>query len=256
MSTISLDWAESGQVAVVTINNSGRRNALTYGMFRELADVWEDLDQGPARCVIVTGRQEGGAFCSGADLSQNVLNRPDDIDTLIDRALLKTTHFSKPLIAAINGHAVAGGLELVLSTDLRAVVYGARLGLPEAKRAVFPSGGGALKLHTQIGRSAAMDLLLTGRLVEAREAVSLGLVNVALPPDQMFDWCMEKARAIAANSPITTQAIKTFVTHSEAMATASLLKLEQQLVDQIRSSADAAEGRAAFVEKRMPVWSD
>ena len=186
MGDIRLNWAESGRVAVVTIDNPRRRNALTYAMFRDLAETWAELDRGRARCVVVTGTA-CGAFCSGADLSQNVADRPGNIDALIDAALLKTVPFRKPLIAAVNGHAVAGGLELVLSADLRAVAQGARLGLPEVSRAVFPSGGGALKLRAQIGRAAAMDLLLTGRLIEAGEALRMGLVNTVLPGGDVLD---------------------------------------------------------------------
>ncbi len=255
MASVTLDWTDQGQIGIVIIDNPRRRNALSYGMFRELAEVWAEIGRGPARCIVVTGAA-GDAFCSGADLSQDVADRPDDIDVLIDRALMKVTGIAKPLIAAVNGHAVAGGLELMLSCDLRAVALGARLGLPEAARAVFPSGGGALKLVRQIGRAAAMDLLLTGRLIDAEEALRIGLVNVVLPAEGVLDWCMAKARQIAANSPVATQAIKQLVVHAEAEDAGRSLALEQTLVTRVRGSRDAAEGRAAFMAKRAPVWRD
>jgi enoyl-CoA hydratase/carnithine racemase len=254
LASIWLDWPDSA-VALVTIDQQERMNALTYDMFRALATLWPELQASPARAVVVTGAGNR-AFCSGADLRQDVGTRPDEIDRLIDLALLKTTIFTKPLIAAVNGHAAGGGLELVLSADVRAVADRARLAFPEVMRAIFPSGGAALKLVAQIGYPAAMDLLLTGRTFGAEEAVATGLVNAAMPQAQVLPWCLERARRIAGNSPVAVQAVKRFAAEAVAESSCSLLPLEADLVRSVRASRDAAEGRAAFAEKRQPVWEN
>ncbi len=252
MANIRVDWPET-YIARVTISNLEHRNALTYGMMRRLGEIWDELRSSQARCVVVVGDGDE-AFCSGADLKQDVRTRPPNIDAMIDAAFLKTQPFNKPLIAAINGHAVAGGLELVMSADIRAVSSEARLGLPEVCRGIFPSGGGAMKLTSQIGYAAAMDLLLSGHLIGADEALRVGLVNVVLPRAEVYHWCLERARLISANSPMVVGAVKEYVAQAVTQRSESLGDLEADLVRRIRSSPDAAEGRRAFTEKRSPKW--
>ena len=163
-------------IAIVTIANEARRNAMTRAMMADLAELWDRLDQDDdCRVVVLTGAGDKG-FCSGADLAGDLSASPEAA-RVINRALLKDTPFSKPIVAAVNGDCVAGGVELLLSTDIRAAVPEARFGLPEVRWSIYPFGGATVKLAQQIGHVHAMDLLLTGRLVDAAFAERVGLVK-------------------------------------------------------------------------------
>ena len=150
----------------------------------------------------------------------------------------------------MNGVCAGGGIELLLSTDIRASVPDARFGLPEVKWAIYPFGGATVKLTQQIGYVHAMDLLLTGRMIEAGDAARLGLINEIVPAADLMPWALAKAEAIAANSPAAVQAVKQQISATTADFTQSREALEQQLGDKVRASADFAEGIAAFRAKR------
>src|SRR6266545_4162275 len=160
--------AHSPHVVIVTIDNQARLNAMSRQMMTNLARLWDELERGTCRCVVLTGAGE----------------------------------------RAVNGDCVGGGLELLLSTDIRAAVPHARFGLPEVRWSIYPFGGATLKLVRQIGYVHAMDLLLTGKLVDAAEAARLGLVNCVVPAEGLMAWALETAEAIAANSPTAVQAVK------------------------------------------------
>src|SRR5690242_21493634 len=193
-------------IVVVTIANEPRRNAMTRAMMADLAALWDRLD-GDAECrgVVLTGAGDK-AFSSGADLGGDLGASPELART-VNRALLKDTPFSKPMVAAVNGDCVGGGLELLLSTDIRAAVPEARFGLPEIRWSIYPFGGATVKLTHQIGHVHAMDLLLTGRLVDAAFAARVGLVNQVIARELLMPWAFETAALIAANSPSAVQAV-------------------------------------------------
>jgi enoyl-CoA hydratase/carnithine racemase len=238
-------------IAVVTIANEPRRNAMTRAMLADLAALWDRLDgDDECRCVILTGAGDK-AFSSGADLAGD-LSASRETAQIVNRALLKDTPFSKPIVAAVNGDCVAGGLELLLSTDMRAAAQEVRFGLPEVRWSIYPFGGATVKLIQQIGHVHAMDLLLTGRLVEAGFAARIGLVNAVVPRDRLMPWAFETAAAIAANSPVAVQAVRTQISTAIAEFAKSREALEQQLGDRVRASAQFAEGIAAFRAKRTP----
>src|SRR6476646_1681758 len=181
-------------VVIVTIDNQPRRNAMTRSMLADLAALWDRLDADPdCRCVVLTGAGDR-AFSSGADLGGDLSASPE-LARIVNRALLKNTPFSKPIVAAVNGDCVAGGVELLLSTDIRAAVPEARFGLPEVKWSIYPFGGAAVKLTHQIGHVHAMDLLLTGRLVDAAFAARIGLVNRVIERDRLMEWATPNAAA-------------------------------------------------------------
>src|SRR6266436_2319151 len=199
-------------IAIVTIANEPRRNAMTRAMLADLAELWDRLDQDEdCRVVVLTGAGEK-AFSSGADLAGDLTASPETA-AIVSRALLKNTPFSKPIIAAVNGDCVAGGVELLLSTDIRAATPEARFGLPEVRWSIYPFGGATVKLVQQIGYVHAMDILLT-------------------------------AKAIAANSPTAVQAVKRQISATAAEHTLSREALEQELGDRVRASADFKEGVA------------
>ena len=239
---------------IVTIANEPRRNAMTRAMMADLAQLWDRLDHDEdCRCVVLTGAGDKG-FCSGADLGGDLSASPE-AERVINRALLKDTPFSKPIVAAVNGDCVAGGLELLLSTDIRAAVPDARFGLPEVKWSIYPFGGATVKLAQQIGHVHAMDLLLTGRLVDAAFAARVGLVNRVVGREELMPWAIETAAAIAANSPSAVQAVRTQISAGIADYAKSREAQEQRLGERVRASRHFAEGVAAFREKRRPDYS-
>ena len=238
-------------LAVVTIANEPKRNAMSRAMMTDLAALWDRLETDrECRCIVLTGAGDR-AFSSGADLAGDLSAAPETAAT-VNRALLKDRPFAKPIVAAVNGDCVAGGLELLLSTDIRAAAPDARFGLPEVRWSIYPFGGATLKLVQQIGHVHAMDLLLTGRLVDAAFAERVGLVNAVVARERLMSWALDTARTIAANSPSAVQAVRTQISSAIADHARSREALEQQLGDRVRASPHFAEGVAAFRDKRRP----
>lgn len=238
-------------VAMVTIDNQPRLNAMTRDMMRELGAVWDELEADTTRCIIVTGAGERG-FCVGADLSGD-LTASEEMATIVNHSLLKCDSYSKPIISAVNGDCIGGGLELLLSTDIRGCVASARFGLPEVKWSVYPFGGATLKLVEQIGYIHAMDLLLTGELIDAKRSVELDIINKIFEShDELIVWALKKARTIARNGPKAVQAVKKQVSDTISAHVQSRELLEQRLGEEVRASDDFKEGVAAFLEKRKP----
>jgi enoyl-CoA hydratase/carnithine racemase len=239
-------------IALITIDNQPRLNAMTREMMADLGRIWDELQADETRCIILTGAGVR-AFNVGADISGD-LTATEELAVIINHALLKTDTYAKPIIAAINGDCVGGGVELMLSTDIRAAVPTARFGLPEVKWSIYPFGGATVKLIQQIGQVHAMDLLLTGRLISAEAAAALGLINEVVPADGLLDWALAKAEAIAANSPSAVQAVKTQISATIAANALAREPLDQELGNKVRAGPDFAEGVAAFLAKRKAVY--
>jgi enoyl-CoA hydratase/carnithine racemase len=240
-------------IVIVTIDNQPRRNAMTRQMMAELAALWDTFERASYRCIILTGAGER-AFCAGADISGD-LSADAEAAKVVNHALLKHHPFSKPIIAAINGDCIGGGVELLLSTDIRATVPHARFGLPEVRWSIYPFGGATVKLIQQIGYVHAMELLLTAKLIDAASAVQIGLANRVVPADGLMPWALETATMIAANSPTAVQAVKQQISTTIAEQALSREALDQALGDRVRASPHFTEGVAAFRQKRQPTYS-
>ena len=253
---MAIDVEHSGQgVLVVTINNPARRNALNLEVLEGLAALWPRVaSDRSVRAIVLTGAGDD-AFCAGADLSANLTEQPG-FEDLIEKALLKTALMPKPLIAAINGHCIAGGLELALAADIRIAREDAKLGLPEVRWGLVPSAGGTMKLAEQIGYAAAMDLLLTARLIDGREAERIGLVTMACPAADVRPIALARAEMVAANSPVAVLAAKRLAVGARASRYAEREAEERRVVRDVWASGHVKIGAAAFLEKRPPVYED
>ena len=239
-------------IAIITIDHQKKLNAMSREMMQRLGNVWDELSRDETRCIILTGAGER-AFCVGADISGDLEATPE-ISKIVNHALLKTDIYKKPIIGAVNGDCIGGGLELLLPTDIRVTSPNARFGLPEVKWSIYPFGGATIKLIQQIGYVQAMDLLLTGRLISAEEARQIGLVNDIRKTGSVLDWALEKAHMIVANSPSAVQAVKTQISSSIAEHVRSREDLDQKLGDQVRAGPNFKEGVNAFLEKRQPKY--
>ena len=237
-------------VVVITVDNTPKYNAMTRDMMRELAAAWDELEQSDCRAIVLTGAGDK-AFSAGADVSGD-LSASEDTARMINRALLKTSSYPKPIIAAVNGVCAGGGVELMLGSDIRLAAPHARFGLPEVKWGIYPFGGATAKLVQQIGYVHAMKLLLGAQMIDAEEARRIDLINDIVPAGELLDRALDLARTIAANSPVAVQAVKQHISRGLADAALAREAEEQAHGDRVRESSDFAEGVAAFREKREP----
>jgi len=249
-----------GHVLVVTMNRPEAKNALSAEMMNIMREAWDQVDgDREIRACVLTGA--GGAFCAGADLKAMTQTHPGrsfegggwDL-TRID-ALLKGRRLSKPLIAAVEGPAIAGGTEILQATDIRVAGESARFGVSEAKWGLFPLGGSAVRLVRQVPYTLAADILLTGRHLTAAEAREIGLIGRVVPDGRALDTALEIAEQVAANGPLAVQAILQTIRDTEGMAEEDAFKIEAEIGMRVFMSEDAKEGPRAFADKRTPEFS-
>jgi enoyl-CoA hydratase len=254
-----LDVEQHGHVLVVTMNRPEAKNALSPEMIVGLADAWDRVDNDETiRVAVLTGA--GGVFCAGADLKamNDAQNTSDAAQRMRGdagiawKALLRSHRLTKPLIAAVEGYAVAGGTEILQATDIRVAGESAKFGVVEVTRALFPLGGSTVRLRRQIGYTKAMELLLTGDTITAAEAERVGLIGRVVPDGTALQRSLEIANRIAGNGPLAVQAIKRSVQETEGLPEPEALKIELEIGLPIFGTADAKEGTLAFKEKRAP----
>jgi enoyl-CoA hydratase len=258
ISTEHLTFERDGATAIVTMNRPEAKNALSLPMLVGMKDAWEEIDgNDDIRCAILTGA--GGSFCAGMDLkamggseAEQYRPRMDEDPDLHWKALLRHYDLRKPLIAAVEGWAVAGGTEILQATDIRVAGESATFGVYEAKRGLFPLGGSTVRLRRQIPFTLAMELLLTARAVPADEALRIGLIGHVVPDGTALEKALEIAGVIGANGPLAVEAIKRSVRETEGMSEADGLARELEIGWPIFATNDAAEGPKAFAEKRPP----
>lgn len=243
----------SNGVMVITINRPQARNAVNYETAQELGRTFIEFDANPDVVIgILTGA--GNSFSSGMDLKAFALNgqRPYFEDRGF--AGLCERPPRKPIIAAVEGYALAGGCEMALACDMIVAASNANFGLPEVKRGIVPGAGGMLRLPSRIPYHIAMEAVLTGDMLPASRAAEYGLVNRLVEPGQALDGAMDLARKVAANGPLAVQTAKQIITQSRDWRQADMFDLQRPRVAHIFVSADAKEGATAFAEKREPVW--
>jgi enoyl-CoA hydratase len=265
--TAPLLFDRQGQIAIITLNRPKHHNALSPELICRLADTLDEFEADPdLRVAIITGAGDK-SFCSGGDLEQTLplLTGARTPETKWDRRLSKSRDIlfrstfkgvrsSKPIIAAINGHCLAGGFEFMLSTDIRIASDRARFGLPEAQHALIPFAGALARLPRQLPLAVAMEMLLTGDQVNAQKLYDLGLLNRVVPAQEVIGEALKIADRIAANGPIAISEIKK-VTHEAAGCTFEEgFALETEAMDRVMATADAREGPRAFMEQRAPIF--
>jgi enoyl-CoA hydratase/carnithine racemase len=254
---------QDGGVLIVTMNRPERRNALSPSMMEGLSAAWDEVNANPdIRVAILTGA--GGCFCAGADLQAMTETHPGDVfaehdnETTSDlsggviKPLLKGFLLDKPLIAAVEGPAVAGGTEILQATDIRIAGESARFGVSEVRWSLYPLGGSVVRLRRQIPYTVAADLLLTGRHVRAPEAKEIGLIGEVVPDGMALDRAREVAAAVAANGPIAVQAVLRGLRETECVSEQEAMRIDSSIGMRVFMSDDAKEGPLAFMEKRTP----
>jgi enoyl-CoA hydratase len=266
MSNDVVVFEKRDHVALVTLNRPETRNAFDPEVLVRLDDAWATVrDDDEIRVAVITG--SGTAFCAGADLGRLIplfsgAREPEDdwdqrlvADPAIGgRGLLRDGDVVKPVVAAINGFAIAGGMELLMGCDVRVAAEEAQFGMQEAKWAIFPAGGSTVRLPNQIPYAKAMELLLTGDMIGADEALALGFLNYVVPADQVLPKAMEIAEKIAENGPVAVRAIRKAIRANIGMPEVEALKQEAEIGMPVFGTEDAREGPRAFMEKRKPVY--
>lgn len=249
--TISL--VVEGQVATVKINRPEALNALNSVLVRELVAALDSLEADDSvRCVVLTGSDK--AFCAGADikemagLSAAEIGKADHLGPVWDRA----ASFEKPLIAALSGYTLGGGLELAMCCDIIIASEGTKLGQPEINIGIIPGGGGTQRLPRAVGKYKAMEMILTGATISAEEAKALGLVNRIVPPGKYLEEATKLASEIASKAPIAVRSAKKAIAASQEMGLSAGLELGLTLFYDLFDTADKKEGMSAFLEKRKP----
>src|ERR1700751_6066515 len=248
-----------GHVLIVMMNRPQARNALSGPMMELMRQAWDTVDGDPGiRACVLTGA--GGAFCAGADLKAMTRDHPGarlgELDVSVIEPLLKGRRLTKPLIAAVEGPAIAGGTEILQATDIRVAGASARFGVSEARWGLFPLGGSAVRLTRQLPYTLAADLLLTGRHITAAEALSVGLVGRVVPDGSALDAALETAAQIAANGPVAVRASLRTLRETEGLAENDAFAIEAKIGAAVFASDDAKEGPRAFAEKRRPQFRD
>ncbi len=255
--------AREGHIMTITMNRPERYNALTGEMLIRMYDAYEEASSDPqVRCIIVTGA--GGNFCSGADLKNmagGASDGADEIDVqarmaadpdVVYKALFRKYRPTKPIVAAVEGVAIAGGTELLQAMEIRVAGQGARFGVSEARWSLYPMGGSAVRLPRQIPYAQAADILLTGRHLKADEALRIGLIGEVVPDGQALSRAREIAEVVAANGPLAVEAITRTLHECDGMELDAALNHEWSYGQAVFGSEDAKEGPRAFAEKRKP----
>jgi enoyl-CoA hydratase len=243
------------RVGIVTLNRPEARNAVNGDLAAAMEAILDDLEADDAiTVVILTGA--GSTFSAGADLKKVAQGKGGELATKKGGfGGIVTRNFAKPLIAAVNGPALAGGFEIVLSCDLVVAAADARFGLPEVKRGLFAAAGGLIRLPKRVPLALATELAITGDPISADRALELGLVNRVVPGEQVVDEALALAGRIAVNGPLAVRNSLTMVREASDLTEADAWPRNYELALEVFASKDSIEGATAFAEKREPKWT-
>ncbi len=248
---------EKNQAAILTLNRPAVMNCLNFDLLYALRDEIDRLQfAGDIRCVIITGAGEK-AFCAGADLKERAALTQDQVKQFIvtiRNLLTGIQNLKMPVISAVNGIALGGGTEVALASDIRIASDNASMGLTETRLAIIPGGGGTQRLPRIIGVAKAKELIFTGRRVDAKEALDIGLVNAVASPEKLMDACLDMAAMIAETGPVAVEMAKYAIDKGIETDLATGLAIESNAYRVTIPTEDRIEGLTAFREKRKPVY--
>ncbi len=249
--------AEQNQAVILTLNRPGVMNCLNFDLLYALRDKIDNLQYtSDIRCLIITGTGKK-SFCAGADLKERATLSPEEVKKFIltiRNLLTSIQNLPIPVISAVNGIALGGGTEVALASDIRIAADTASMGLTETRLAIIPGGGGTQRLPRIIGVAKAKELIFTGKRVNAKEALEIGLVNQVVPQENLLDACMEMAKMIAETGPIAVEMAKYAIDRGIETDLATGLAIESNAYRVTIPTEDRVEGLTAFREKRKPVY--
>ncbi len=244
-----------GRVEVVTINRPEARNAIDYETSAALADAFDDIEtDGHVWAVVLTGAGDK-AFCAGMDLKAFAGGGGNVMGVSGGFAGIATREFPKALIAAVNGHALAGGFEIMLACDMVVAADHATFGIPEVRRGLVAGAGGIIRLSKRISLARALELGMTGDAVDAQTAYMLGLLNRVVPGPEVLDTAVALAERVCEAAPLAVRATKQVIRSSLEVPESEAWKLQAEAARAVFTSPDALEGARAFAEKRQPNWT-
>jgi enoyl-CoA hydratase len=251
----AVEMERRDRVAIATINRPEARNAVNGDVANAMEAILDEIEADDAiQAVVITGA--GPTFCAGADLKKVAKGEGGDLATKRGGfAGVVTRNFPKPLIAAVNGPALAGGFEVVLACDLVVAAEGAMFGLPEAKRGLFAAAGGLIRLPKRVPLALATEIAITGDPIDAARAHTLGLVNRLVPAGEVVEAALELAARIAANGPLAVKNSLKMVREAGDLTEAEAWPRNYELAMEVFASKDSIEGATAFAEKREPRWT-
>lgn len=253
-----IDFSVDDHIATITINRTERMNAMDAEHYDALSQAWIRVRDDPQiRVAVITGAGEK-SFSAGADLKSFVNAQPPLSELMLTQKgqlLNRGLEVWKPVVSAINGFCLGGGVTLMLATDIRVCAEHATFNVAEVKRGVFPANGGTQRISQQLPHAIAMEMLLIGDSIDAQTALSWGLVNRVVPMNQLMATARDYAERLARNAPLAVQAAKELAIRSRDVDLAVGLRMEQMMLRLLQSSEDVAEGARAFSEKRAPSFS-
>jgi len=255
---MGLDFEVRDRVAYLTLNRPEAMNAMDPEMYAALSNAWVEVRDNPdIWCALITGAGDR-AFTAGADLKKTIPRRPEMWEfwqTQHDQILNRGLEVWKPVIAAVNGYCLAGGMTLLFATDIRIAAEHATFGISEVKRGILPGNGGTQRALRSLPYPIAMELLLIGDTLTAQQALQYGLVNRVVPKENLLATAEAYARKLVANAPLAVRAIKELAVRSQYMHLTDGLRMEAAIQQVLRTTDDASEGPKAFAEKRPANWT-
>ena len=254
----NLNITVEDRVCVVELNRPHAMNSIDPEMRQELYAFYERMKKDDSIHVIIFTGAGDKAFCTGADLTKTMPPKESYAELLLGKndpgSAFLGLDTDKPIICAVNGYALAGGTELLLACDIAIASDNATFGLTEVRRGSIPYGGSMQRLPRAIGKSDAMMMLLTGDLIDAAEALRIGLISKVVPLPDLMPTAMKIARRIAANAPLAVRAVKQLVVQGQDLPLVHALHIDKYMYGLLKDTEDRIEGRVAFQEKRPPVW--